>query len=112
MAQVFKWAYKPGASGTIEFRTRTAKFGDGYEQVVKDGINNVVQSWPVDFEGSKEEMQPIYDFLVEHGGATSFWWTPPGSDAALLWKAPTFTMTSIGAGVYSVSAEFKQSFAP
>ena len=111
MADVFTWKHLPGAQGTLKFRVRTAQFGDGYSQTVKDGINNTVQTWPLQFEGDLSEMQPIYDFFVDKGGATSFLWTPPGNKQCL-WKVANFSMTSIGGGVYSVSADFTQVFVP
>lgn len=111
MAEVFTWQRKAGATGKITFRTNEVQFGDGYQQVIKDGINNVVQTWPMSFEGDEMEMQPIYDFFVRHAGATAFFWTPPGGVQSL-WRVKEFSMTSIGAGLYSVTAEFKQAFRP
>lgn len=112
MAEIFDWKAAPGSEGTIEFRVRETKFGDGYSQVVKDGINNKVQTWPRTFEGTLVEMQPIYDFFERHAGATSFLWTPPASTLQSLWRVKNFKMLSVGAGVYSVTAEFTQSFVP
>lgn len=112
MAEVFTWQRKPGATGTVNFRVREAQFGDGYSQVVIDGLNNIRRSWPMEFEGSLEQMQPIIDFFERHAGAISFWWTAPGMKQASLWRVPTFSMQSIGAGLYSVTAEFIQHFAP
>lgn len=111
MTETFTWKHKPGAEGAITLRVREVKFGDGYSQAVKDGINNVVQKWPLAFEGNLSEMQPIYDFLVRQAGATSFYWTPPGGQQSR-WRAAEFRMLSIGGGVYSVTAEFNQSFTP
>lgn len=112
MAQTFIWKHAPGASGSIDFKIREAKFGDGYVQTVKDGINNVRQTWPLVFNGNLADMQPIYDFLCEHGGAVSFLWTAPGTNSAALWRSPKFTMTSVGGGIYSVSAELVRSYQP
>lgn len=111
MAEVFIWKQSPGAQGKMDMRVHEVKFGDGYQQVAKDGINNKVQSWPLTFEGNLAVVQPIFDFLDDKGGAVSFLWTPPGR-AQALWRAKSYSMTSIGHGVYSVVTTFEQSFTP
>lgn len=111
-AEVFTWKRMPGSAGKVALRARHVSFGDGYEQSVADGINNAVQTWPMSFEGTEEEMQPIYDFFVRHGGWKSFLWQPPFQTKPLLWKAKNFSVNSIGGGLYSVTADFTQSFTP
>lgn len=106
--ETFTYERQSGAAGRIDYRVRELKFGDGYEQSVADGINNKVQTWPLSFEGGLDIIQPIIDFFDRHQGYKSFYWTPPGSSTALLFRVTSATLTSKGAGVYTLSAEFKQ----
>jgi phage-related protein len=112
MTETFNYDRQAGASGKITYRVREVKFGDGYAQVVADGINNEVQSWPLLFEGTLAQMTPIRDFFRRQLGYKSFYWTPPGESAPLLFRADEVTFTSVGAGVYQISAEFKQVYYP
>ena len=108
--ETFTFKRQAGAQGKITYRVKTAQFGDGYAQTVQDGINNKTQDWPLSFEGSIADMQPILDFFDRHGGHKSFWWHPPGSATPLLFRADAVNLTSRGGGVYQVTAEFKQVF--
>lgn len=108
--ETFTWDRQKGAQGKIEYRVRVAKFGDGYSQAVQDGLNNEVQTWPLSFEGGIDYILPLKDFFKRHAGCKSFYWTPPGESAPLLFRAANITLTSIGGGVFSLSAEFQQVF--
>lgn len=101
----------PSAQGEITLRTKTVQFGDGYSQAVADGINNVVGSWPLKFVGDRETIQAISDFLDRHGGAKSFYWTPP-LRAQGRYRANNYTPGPEAAGVYSLSVTFQEVFAP
>jgi phage-related protein len=109
MSDLFNWPALVGMSGTFNFRTRTAQFGNGYRQVAADGINSEVQSWPLTFGGTDDEMQPIADFLRRHKGATAFRWTPPlGTES--LWTCPSLSITSPAPGLSSIAVTFEQFF--
>lgn len=110
--ETFTWERQRGAAGKITYRVIETKFGDGYAQVVPDGLNTEVQSWPLTFEGGLVEMRQILSFFKRHKGAKSFYWTPPGESQPLFFRADDVTFTSVGGGVYQVSAEFKQVFYP
>lgn len=111
MTDTFDWKHKPGAQAAFAMRVRKVNFGDGYTQRIPDGLNNVSQKWPLTFEGNAAEMLPIRDFFISHAGASSFYWTPPGGTQGL-WVVEKFNMTSIGGGLYSISADFTQAFSP
>lgn len=110
--ETFTWERQSGAVGKITHRVVATQFGDGYQQVVPDGLNTESQSWPLTFEGGMNYVKPILAFFKRHKGAKSFYWTPPGEDAPLFFRADTISFTSMGGGVYQVTAEFKQVFYP
>ena len=110
--ETFTWERQAGAVGKISYRVLESKFGDGYAQVIPDGLNTKTQTWPLVFEGNMDYMRPILAFFDRHRGAKSFYWTPPGEDEPLFFRASELSLTSIGAGVYQLSAEFKQVFYP
>ncbi|GGA05548.1 phage tail protein [Dyella caseinilytica] len=111
MVDTFRWQQQTDDTGTETARTRSAQFGDGYKQVVPDGINNLVQSWPLTFSGPRDMIFQIRDFLRAHKGASSFYWTPPG-DVQGLYRADTWTVQPRGGNAYTLTVILNQAFTP
>lgn len=111
MTDVFAWVPLVGPSGTTTMRTRKAQFGDGYSQAVQDGINNASDAWPLAFIGGAAKITPIRDFLRTHGGASSFYWTPPLGTQGL-YRCESYQLVPQGGDVYTLAATFQQVFAP
>lgn len=110
--ETFTWrAAGNGAQGSVKLRTRSAQFGDGYQQVVQDGINNRTRSWPLKFVGGEARIRAIQDFIDRHAGAKSFLWTPP-LGAQGRFRIGEYTPAVEAGGVYALSATFVESFAP
>ena len=109
--ETFTWSAQVGAQGETSYRVRRAQFGDGYEQVAGDGINNETQSWPLTFKGKTSAIQPIRDFLRRHEGRKTFLWTPPMGELGL-YRCESFRLIPHGAGVYSLTATFEQAYHP
>lgn len=60
-------------------RTFTANYGDGYQQRVAAGINNIPEEWNLTWKNrSSAEMNKIIKFLEDQNGVSSFDWYPPG----------------------------------
>ena len=110
MAETFTVRAIGTPAGTATYRVLAAQFGDGYSQEVEDGINNKVQSWPLQFVGSEAEMQAVVDFFDRHAGAKGFNWKPPLSVTGL-YKVVSYTPSHLGGDVYTVTATFTQKFA-
>ena len=109
--ETFAWCPKVEPTSSPEYRVRTSKFGNGYQQVVGDGINNRLDSWPLTFVVSEAVAIEMKAFLDWHGGFRSFLWTPPlGQLGFFLGSAPTITPN--GAGIYTLTTTFTQSFHP
>ena len=59
------------------------QFGDGYEQRVQEGINNIAQSFSVAFNNRpKAEIDDIMAFLDNKAGTTAFDFTYPDTNAS------------------------------
>ena len=59
----------------------TISFGDGYQQRIAKGINNLQQTYAVSFANrTKEEIDDITAFFTSKGGVTNFTFTIPDSN--------------------------------
>lgn len=95
--------------GQINYRVRSARFGDGYSQSVADGINNRVSTWPLTFVVKDAVADQIIAFLDARMGYQSFYWTPP-RDTQKLFQCVGFTHTAHGGGWHTIAATFEQVF--
>lgn len=109
--QTFTWSATDAATGDATFRVRTAQFGDGYAQVVADGLHNRVGSWPLTFTGPTSRIEAIMAFLDARGGSESFYWTPPLGVQGL-YRCAQYSLHREGGDIYSVTATFDEAFAP
>lgn len=107
MIEIFEWPPAVDVQGDATFAVRTAKFGDGYQQDVADGINNRSESWPLTFVGNEAKTKAIMDFLNWHAGWRSFQWTPPLGKPGL-YKCATYNRQAHGAEAFTVTATFAQ----
>jgi phage-related protein len=109
--ETFTWCARVDSSSTPEYRTRSSKFGDGYEQVVGDGINNIVNTWSLSLVVKEADALLVKAFLDRHGGYKSFLWTPPLSGVGF-YRASAPAVTPKGAGFFTLTSTFTQSFMP
>lgn len=62
-------------------RTFVANYGDGYQQRVAAGINNIPEEWTLTWKNrASAEANKIIKFLEDLNGTSSFDWYPPGYD--------------------------------
>ncbi|WP_247538435.1 phage tail protein [Ralstonia pseudosolanacearum] len=109
--ETFAWPPVGSAQGSVKFRTLSAQFGDGYQQVAPAGINNRTSSWPLRFVDGKARILEIQAFIDRHAGAKSFYWTPPLGVRGLFRIGEYTPAVEVGA-VYLLSATFIEAFAP
>lgn len=107
----FTWPTERGETADIQYRTREARFGGGYRQVVGDGPNNKEDRYSITVTGSKAELEQIMAFFDRHAGARAFLWKPP------LGRVGLFTCTDprptpVGGGLFKLSATFGRAFHP
>ncbi|WP_439895414.1 phage tail protein [Pseudomonas syringae] len=114
MAETFGFDIQVGASGDVSQRTWSNDFGDGYSQSGGLGINNKSQAWDVSVTGKfgdGQKLQQVRDFLDRQEGYKSFLWTPPGG-AQGRYRANGYKLSTLGGGLHTLSANFKQVFNP
>lgn len=113
MAETFDW--RPtvdSTSGTVATKVRSAQFGDGYQQRLADGLNNVQSTYTLQFRGDETKVWAIYDFLVARGGAESFWYTHYTSRPARLFYCETWSEPVSDGPAFTITATFVQTFSP
>jgi phage-related protein len=99
----------PGRS--VEHRTYSAQFGDGFEQVAAAGINTVILEWDLSWKDQPHaEADQIIAFLEARGAHEPFWWTPPPpySGSAFLVRCESHKETEWMPQTRDVSAKFKR----
>ena len=80
-----------GSSNAVPDKTMTRKsapkvlkavFGDGYEQRVANGINNIHETYSVSFSGrEKDFIDDVIDFLDTKAGVTKFAFIIPDTNS-------------------------------
>ncbi|KRW62333.1 phage tail protein [Pseudomonas sp. TTU2014-080ASC] len=109
--ETFTWAADDEAQLDGAFKVRSAQFGDGYQQVVGDGLNNESRPWALTFGGSKDEIAPILAFVRRHGGFRSFLWSTPEGVLGM-YRCPTYRLQAKPNGLQVLSLNFTQAFKP
>lgn len=67
-------------------RNLRAPFGDGYSQIIGDGVNNYSEIWSLSFTNRpKSDIATIKSFLDNNNGQASFDWQAPDDAASKKW---------------------------
>ncbi|KWN77235.1 phage tail protein [Burkholderia stagnalis] len=112
MTETFQWAPTvQGYGGDTTLRVRKAGFGDGYTQRAADGLNNRQSTYNLRFVGKADKIAAILAFLDARAGAVSFYWTPPLRPQGLF-VCEKYSEPEKEGSVYTITAQFEQTFAP
>jgi len=90
------------------------EFGDGYEQRLANGINNLKQEFSINFATrTKEDIDDIVDFFELKGGVTAFTYTyadsnEGGGEKAVKVICDDWTQTWEYEDYYSLSCTFRR----
>lgn len=105
----FTWLPSIGFNSSSTPRVRTAKYGDGYVQRVPDGINNIDQTWELQFQSQEiDTANSIENFLAARGGSVSFSWLPPGETSEVRVICPKWSKNYESSITRSISATFER----
>ena len=95
-------------------RTFTVQFGDGYEQRIQEGINNISHTFSVSFNNRpKADIDDIIAFFINKGGTTAFSFTYPdsnvgGGEKTVKVVCEDFNQTYSYDDFYSCTASFRR----
>ena len=109
----FPTKYQPeySASQPIKPKVLRVSFGDGYEQRVPDGINNIKRSWTLSYQQETPDADIIEAFLKSTKGADSFTWTPPrGSTGSWIISSEGWTREVANFGYEKINVTFEEVF--
>jgi len=98
-------------------RIHTASFGDGYEQRIVDGINNLSQNFQVSFNNrTAEEIDDIIQYFDSLNGVTAFTFTIPdsnnGGETAIKVVCAQYNQAFNHSGFYSANATLRRVYEP
>lgn len=111
MTDILTFPVESGVQGTIELRTVSVKFGEGYQQDWGDGMNVPEDTWPVSAAGPVTDLQFLIDFLEAHAGYISFYWTPPHRTQGR-YLCKQYQVTNLHGDEVRVTATFKRAYRP
>lgn len=107
--KTFDWFPDAGSTKDVEPLVTVTRYGDGYENRVRNGINHMPQKWSVRFTRATDVGNAIDAFLTARGGFESFFWTNPNRETGIYvcrkWQTNRSQM-----GLVIVSALFEQVF--
>lgn len=110
--QKFTWCQDLNSnSQTSSFNVLSSKFGDGYEQNISVGINNMSNTWNYTKTAKKALILEIKAFFDAHKGADSFLWDSP-LDGEVRVKTGEYNPTCVGGDIWRISTTFTQVFYP
>ncbi len=70
-----------------EYKTLTARFGNGYSQGIPDGINNVMDTWSLSYtQLTQAERDTLMAALNSVAGWDYLMWQPFGEATVKRWK--------------------------
>ena len=105
----FPYCINAGASKSTDIKTKNVQFGDGYESVFSVGINNTSASWSCSKTDTKQVIDAIESFLVNHKNVDPFYMTFSGKKG--LYRAVGGLQISHDEGIYwTISFNVKQAF--
>ena len=101
-----------GYSETTTSRLQTARFGDGYEQRVVDGINATIMQVQLTLEYlTTAERDTVKTFLDARAGFESFYYTLPSEASPRLWVLEGgLQVSGSQANLWNISFTLKEVF--
>lgn len=95
----------------IKYRTLMTQYGDGYSQRARDGINDAITMWEIQYENvSSADRVTIQAFVAGVGNTDWFTYTAPG-DTEKKFVITSEVSEQVKAGdVYSISFSIQQVF--
>ncbi len=111
-APIFSWTPSYEPVQTKKTRIIEARFGDGYSQRARDGLNSVSRAWKLQWVNEDQAIaEAIDDFLTERGNVEPFYYIDTTGLRSGLYTCETWDKSDTGPGLCTVTATFDESFA-
>lgn len=109
----FRWMPSRNYTRRTNPRVKIARFGDGYEQRIPDGIHSRDDTWNLAFKNRTiVEVNQICEFLRDKEGFIGFYWEEPGTGNLIKVKCSKWNKNTIVAdnnyGFGTVTATFQR----
>lgn len=106
----FEWRCSYTPTIAQEPRLKSIKFGDGYEQLSSDSINNDLITFEAVFNERRiEETTAILHFLTQRGGSDSFIFSlPPPYTKDKVWVCKSWSSVPVFLDNISIRAKFEE----
>jgi phage-related protein len=102
-----------GAQKTSAPTNRVVKFGDGYEQVLRFGLNQNPKTWSLTWEVSEADADTIEAFLdARAADGDAFDWTPLDTTTSYKWRCDQWSKTIPYLNRATITATFRQVYEP
>lgn len=111
--ETFRPPVHPSFNSTksVQPRILKARFGDGYNQRVADGLNALPQTWDLRWNTlTAAQVDEIEAFLTVTAGYKAFLWTPLDRTQPLKFIVESWTRTPVDGRSWSFSAKFSEVF--
>ncbi|MBD2816487.1 phage tail protein [Xenorhabdus sp. Flor] len=103
----FTWRPQDHYEVSNEPRVKVIKFGDGYEQRVKDGINNQLKRYQLNFIEQADTGRAIDAFLRVRGAVEAFTWRTSDDNQLRTFVCRSWTVNRQRV-VWSVNCTFEE----
>ncbi|MDO5650572.1 MAG: phage tail protein [Moraxella sp.] len=107
----FNFKLQIDSTQTITPKISAVSFGDGYEQVVSHGINNLVTTWSCHVQGKKTVIDTALAFLLDTKGVTPFVITPIAGEPSVTVRLDgAVNRSNVGGDIWQIAFAVKQVF--
>jgi phage-related protein len=101
------------ASKKSEPAVRSVQFGDGYQQRITFGLNQIPKEWDLTWTAkTTADADAIEAFFDARGGQESFDWAPLDDATPYKWVVASWTRTFDYANISTINATFREVFEP
>ena len=106
----FIWTPSYNITKKIDAKIKQIQFGDGYKQVVADGINNTLLVLDLNFDGiDVYEASAILHFFLARAGSETFIYVPPSPYSTIKkWKVLSWSDAQPFYNNYNIRTTFEE----
>jgi phage-related protein len=99
------------SENTTSFKIIEAKYGNGYGQRARDGLNSNVGSWTIDYEHLLAGEYAVVIAAFDAAASVDYFtWQAPTDVVSKKWIVKEYTRRASSGDLYSISATLEQVF--